>query len=183
MAQPASLMSPAHWGSPSLQAGGSCHLCWGLWSWDCQRQPALAAPSRRTECKVLCPQWQNQSEREWNQKAGTTIGKLKAREFGEPSRGDLKPEEAAFHGRFPLPERELLGAQPGFTSTLESGRGSDCSKDKKGGSCYPYTMLENRNPGSSKFSLVHPSSSHGCKILRGEKKLGGHQISTNAKSY
>lgn len=119
---------------------------------------------------MLGPQWQKQSEREQNKKAGTTIGKLKAREFREPSRGDLKPEEAAFHGRFPLPERELLEAQPGFTSTLESGHGGDHSKDKKGGSCYPYIMLENRNPGSSKFSLVHPSSSHGCKILRGEKK-------------
>lgn len=110
-------MSPALWVSPSPQAGGSCRLCWGLWSWDRQRWPALAAPSRSTECKVLGPQWQSQSERELNKKAGTAIGKLKAREFREPSRGDLKPEEAAFHSRFPLPERKLLGTQPGLTST------------------------------------------------------------------
>lgn len=165
-------MSPALWVSPSPQAGGSCHLCWGLWSWDHQRWPALVAPSGRTKCNVLGSQWQSQSERELNKKAGIAIGKLKAREFREPSRGDLKPEEAAFHGRFPLPERKLLGTQPGFTSTSESGHGGDHSKDKKGGSCYPYVMLENRNPGSSKFSLVHPSSLHGCKILRrGKKKI------------
>lgn len=148
-------------------------LCWGLWSWDRQRWPALVAPSTRTEYKVLGPQWQSQSERELNKKAGTAIGKLKAGEFREPSRGDLKPEEAAFHGRFPLPERKLLGTQPGFTSTSESGCGGDHSKDKKGGSCYPSIMLENGNPGSSKFSLVHPTGSHGCKILRrGKKGLG-----------
>lgn len=120
--------------------------CIGSPGWGCQVWSALEtqSPWRRMESKVLDPHWQSQSQQKLDEKAGTVIGKIKAREFREPSRGNLKPGEEAFCGRFPSSERELLWALPALTSTLESGCAGDHGKDKKGGSWYPFVMLGKR---------------------------------------
>lgn len=143
----------------------------GLWSWDCQGWSALRTPSRRTESKVLGPQWQSQSQKELDKKAGTAIGKLKAREFREPSRGNLRPGRKLFVAGSLL-VKEMLRALPALISTLERGHGGDHSKDKKGGSCYPYIMLEKkiqRAVTNSPWCIL--ASSPGPKILGGERNI------------
>lgn len=68
--------------------------------------------------------------------------------------------------------KEMLRALPALISTLERGHGGDHSKDKKGGCCYPYIMLEKkiqRAVTNSPWCIL--ASSPGPKILGGERNI------------
>lgn len=96
------------------------------------------------ESTILGPKQQSQSQRELDEKAGTVIGKIKAKYFRKPSRGDLKPGKETVCDELPLGGRELIRALPALTTVLENGCNGDHSKAKKGGSWHPYIMFEKK---------------------------------------